>query len=310
MNLLPQLRQREVRDLYWACFSEELINSSLNVASYAEVETHFPHIETWFRKLDAEPKQLQLHLAKLHSSRLGLYFEALWEYYLRYAGVAELITKNEQVRDGKRTLGEYDFIYYCLRRNCYIHMEVAVKFYLGVFSDDSTDDGELSLQSNWIGPACKDRLDLKVDALFQRQLLLSQSKQGKLVLEKYNISQIERELCLKGMLFYPISAKRPMRSPQDHHPSHKRCQWLGFSDFCSQSDDSMKWSILKRRDWFSPCLVYDQHEVIKTSVLIEKLENHFLSAVSQPIQIVCLEGIKDCWQERGRYFITPDIWPK
>ncbi|MBL1433074.1 MAG: hypothetical protein COB94_006485, partial [Gammaproteobacteria bacterium] len=55
MVLLPQLKQRAVRDLYWACFSESIMASGLEAINFEKSAKHFPHLEQWFLDLDAEP---------------------------------------------------------------------------------------------------------------------------------------------------------------------------------------------------------------------------------------------------------------
>lgn len=309
MDLLPRLRQQEVRDLYWACFSQSMLTSDYNVASYAELKNSFPYIEQWFLDLDANPNDLLSHLAKLKSTRLGIYFEALWEYYLLNASVADLIAKNHQVMNGKQTLGEFDFIYYCHRRQRVFHLETAVKFYLGVPGLDQVVIESTKQQHAWIGPGCRDRLDIKADALFQRQLPLSSSEQGRKALKQFNISEIEQELCLKGMLFYPTLRNGMSSSPIGHHPQHLRGEWIRLSRFCSIECNQGCWSLLARRQWFSPCQASEAESLLTTQELAKVLEQYFRQANQAPIQIARLKQSDDGWLEDKRYFIVPNGWP-
>jgi hypothetical protein len=49
-------------------------------------------------------------LARLSSRRLGLYYEALWQFALRQAPGIELLAANLAIRDGGHTLGELDML--------------------------------------------------------------------------------------------------------------------------------------------------------------------------------------------------------
>jgi len=307
MSLLPRLKQRAARDLYWACFSHDLMAADCNVAPYHQVLNCFPHLESWFLDIDADPAHLIDHLAQLKSTRLGLYFESLWEYYLRYAGVAELLEKNLQVREGKQTLGECDFIYYCLRRRCHIHLETAVKFYLGVPDSYGGGVGDLAETKAWIGPACRDRLDIKYDALIARQLSLSQTKPGRESLQRLGVENVSKELALKGVLFYPALMSE-LPSPRGYAHQHKRGVWLNVSQFIKGIDEASLWQVLQRRQWCSPMLTDDEACLLSSNTLHEKMSTYFFDSKNPPIQITSMKRMHDCWVEGRRYFIVPDDW--
>lgn len=306
MSLLPQLRQRAVRDLYWACFGEPLMAADCAAANYAEVCRHFPAIEQWFLALDRNPGPLHRHLAQLTSTRLGIYFESLWDYFLRYGGVAELVSKNRQVREGKQTLGEYDFIYYCRRRQCHIHLETAVKFYLGVPGYCGGGDQDLERAQAWVGPGCRDRLDVKSNALLQRQLPLSRSLNGKRALTQLGIEHVEQELAFKGILFYPGSMRMP--SPQGHDARHQRGAWLHHEAFNAEETGELNWQILQRQQWFSPMLVESKAGLLSCSELQTVLDAHFDAENQAPLQVVSLRRSDTIWLENKRYFIMPNNW--
>lgn len=311
MSLLLQLKQRVVRDLYWACFSEPLMNSGCDTANFKVVNQCFPHLEQWFLALDAAPTPLLKHISLQKSTRIGLYFEMLWEYYLRYAGVAELLAKNRQVRKGKQTIGEYDFVYYCYRRQCHIHLETAVKFYMGVPGYCGDNIAGLEQRKSWLGPACKDRLDIKYDALLQRQLELSKTKEGSESLVQLDVTDVRRELALKGILFYPYDVIEAP-APVDNSVSHGRGIWLHqdqLLQLCSDiaAIDEIKWVILERRHWCSPMQTDSLECLLDDDQLMLWMESYFADSYSMPIQIASMiQG--QLWQESQRYFVVPNGW--
>jgi hypothetical protein len=76
-------------------------------------------------------------LARLSSRRLGLYYEALWQFALRQAPGIELLAANLAIRDGGHTLGELDML---LRdRDGVHHLELAIKLYLGPSTGEGSD---------------------------------------------------------------------------------------------------------------------------------------------------------------------------
>lgn len=305
MSLLARLRQRSVRNLYWACFSQPLLSFGRAAASFETVAAAFPHVEAWFLALDRQPTSLHDHLNRLPSHRLGDYFEGLWAYYLRFAGVADLVAKNLQVRAGGQTLGEYDFIYYCYRRQCHVHMEAALKFYLAA---PSSMDGAAACaqRASWVGPACRDRLDLKYDAL-ERQLQLSATAAGSQLLALRGVSIAEIESACKGYLFYRHT-DGSCAAPQGACPAHPRGVWLHHSQLSAISNRYPAWQVLTRREWLAPMRLSPSTALLSEQQLSTALAHHFAQPSAEPLQVAAMEQCAADWLERQRYFVMPDGW--
>lgn len=135
----------------------------------------------------------------LHTERLGEYFEWLVCLWLYIDPAYSLVEKNIPVRleDGS-TLGELDFIIYDEEREKHIHLEVAVKFYLGVDHDlaASTD-----WHWRWFGPMQKDRLDLKYSHMQWRQMRHTEQPAVQQILAERGIEVDECWGMLKGRLY-------------------------------------------------------------------------------------------------------------
>ena len=144
-----------VRDLAWAGFSPVLIKTRRMTGAGLRLGKFW---KAHLQQLDQDPTALMEHLEQYSSDRLGLYYESLWHYLLQQDPDCELLAHNLPVRDGGQTVGEFDCLFYCRRRKVHIHLELAVKFYLGVAS-----------ANRWIGPGRHDRLDHKLEHLQQHQ---------------------------------------------------------------------------------------------------------------------------------------------
>ncbi|MEZ5448189.1 MAG: DUF1853 family protein [Thiolinea sp.] len=76
-------------------------------------------------------------------------------FWLQLSPHYQLLYSQLPVRDTERTLGELDFIVRRVADDAVLHLEVAVKFYLG----HAAGQGGLAQMANWHGPSLQDRLD-------------------------------------------------------------------------------------------------------------------------------------------------------
>ncbi len=99
------------------------------------------------------------------------------------------------VTEGKTTRGEFDLLY--KKGGNWHHLELAVKFYLGVSDRTSA--------FNWHGPALRDNLGLKCARMSNHQLTLPKTDAGKNVLHDLSIGVVESEALILGRLFHSFS---------------------------------------------------------------------------------------------------------
>lgn len=237
--LLRQLRQPAVRDLAWAVLSPPLLDDAcapqrhpLSASAWADDPGR---LAAWLRALDHDPTALLDCLARLTSRRLGLYYEALWQFALRQAPGIELLAANLAIRDGGRTLGELDIV---LRdREGTHHLELAIKLYLGPPGGNGSDPDQ------WLGPGCHDRLGRKLAHLTQHQLPMSSGPQSHTVLAGLGLGQVQAHLWLGGYLFYPCSGRT--HSPGGANPEHLRGSWMRHSEW--NGTDNRRWQPCRAR---------------------------------------------------------------
>jgi hypothetical protein len=299
---------REVRDLAWACFSptllsaQQLADDGHNVADCDLPLT--PARRLWLEQLDRNATPLLEHLAGGRSQRLGIYFEQLWHFFLSRDPALELVAHNLPVRDGGRTLGEFDCIYRCHQRQRYYHLELAVKFYLG--HRQATTSATASHWHEWLGPNTQDRLDRKIARLFQHQIRLADTPAGRTCLASQGIPEPAREVSLKGYLFQPVRDSLP--PPYGFNAPQSLGQWLPvdqLQEYLPQRLDSQTFLLLPRNQWLGPARTDRAADILDRPALVKRLHCHF----AQGDRARLVAGLNHNGDETHRFFVTPVGWP-
>ena len=290
-NTLRELQSPEVRDLAWACFSPSLFKASLLDQRRRAENCRFPLTDErrdWLRQLDRQPEALQQHLAARKSTRLGIYFESLWQFFLRSDSQVELLASNLPVQSGGKTLGEFDLLYFCRKRQRPVHLELALKFYL------CAPDMDGSQWQHWLGPDSSDRLDLKLRKMLDRQIRLSEQAQARATLAALQASSPLREVEIKGRLYrwHPASALAP--------PAYNRQlafhQWVHAAR-AARILDAVPNRRLQRRQWLAPL---PANTDTSRQAPVQELADR-----AQQFAVLDNEG-----RERYRLFVVPDHWPR
>lgn len=287
---LSRLKHPTVRDLFWACFSPSLLaEGCYRHQTHVWQRPLLVEDQRWLLQLDQHPAPLLTALSYPPCHLLGVYFERLWQFYLRHSPTCDLLAHNIQLHQGKTTLGELDFVYQCHIRQRVIHMEVAVKYYLATYTLRSLVAE--SDWSQWLGPACRDRLDLKLNKLLDQQCQLTQHALGQQCLQQLGVSSCDKELLIKGRLFYPYQMT-PI-PPKSHHQIHLRGNWLFASQFHKLfTQSSLQWARVDKPNWFA----IDRHAGIALTQLPD---------ISKPIYCVAFDAKQQC----HHYMVVPDSWP-
>lgn len=312
-NLSPSVTfAQALRQFEWMISTPALLN-----CEHVPAEVKPIVIEDGPEVLTLAREKIAHSIEQLSGNRIGKIFEELFVIYLHCSGSNRTqrfknIIKSLQVHDGKRTVGEYDVLFYDCLNQAPIHTEIAVKFYLA----DATQPNQLARMSNWLGPNRKDRLDLKYSKLFDQQLRLHQSTPGKLALSEHNIDtkQLQSRYFISGILFAPWQLTRSTRIARNHLP--KECNescamglWLPVSQLTQAFTDLgvRSFRILQRKQWIEPCRPSESNpfqpaNLEKINELVARLlEEH--NRYGQPVQLCCAT-------ENGyeRLFVAPDDW--
>lgn len=290
---------RAVRDLAWACFSPTLLHTA-QLHTGLPVSDLEPELNTarqaWLEGLERNSAKLTDALAQSPPRRLGLYFERLWQFFLREDAQTQLVAHNLPVHDGGRTLGEFDCIYFCARRGCYVHLELAAKFYLGV---------QTAAGTRWYGPNQRDRLDLKLAHLLERQIRLGEQPAAVAQLRQLGVNQVEREIVLRGCLFQPWPT--PLDLPAGYNHDCATGQWLtlgSLPEYCAATSTDALFPV-PHMHWLSP-IDAGPDEILTLTDLQRALTRRFAQG-SRPMLVATLDT---GGAQTGRFFITPDDWPQ
>jgi hypothetical protein len=269
-----------------------------DIASYTPVLT--PERQRWLNRLAQDPAPLLAHLALRKQRRLGLYFEALWHFFLAEDPAIDFLAHNLTVRDESRTVGEFDCLYYCREQQRHFHLELAVKFYL-------------CYRGSWLGPNARDRLDLKLARLEQHQLRLADHPAAAAALERLGIFAPGRQAALRGRLFTPVQQPDQAAAAGCHGGSFS---WLPLNRLATylhrergdrkEQGINERYALLGRNLWFSPVAVGDTDGEPGPAAVLARVQEHF-SRASRPLLVAILD---QTGQERSRFFVTPDDWPE
>ncbi|MBB3045881.1 hypothetical protein FHR99_000117 [Litorivivens lipolytica] len=280
------LKHPRVRELAWICFSEPVLSDLSTLArkvTAARFELH-ENRQNALLALDHDPEPLLRHLTEnCRSKRLGLVFETYWHFFLQHDAETELIAHNLPVRDDGKTLGEFDVLYHCHRRNRAVHLELALKYFMA--TPEPLQAG--SPMSQWLGPNSRDRLDIKWQRMRDHQLALPRKPAAQAVLQELGIPQFEQEAAVKGWLFH-----HPKRTPEPApiNPDHCRGLWQTHAEF-SEQENASDWRYLAKPDWL---------DSFENAVALE--EKHRALTVQRPIMVIN--------EQQERRMIAPDTWPE
>ena len=196
----------------------------------------------WFQQY---PTDQHITIDEIQPGKLGRYFEALIHGWINHEPDIHCLAANLPVRDGGRTLGEFDLIvdYFGVTE----HWEVAVKFYLAM--GDSTN------AAHWFGPNPVDTLWTKYERLVSHQLRLLRFSRARDLLASRGW-QVSRTRCLmKGRLFYPFDQLGNHHLPlaTQINPAHERGWWLPDQELTALEDaGSVRFVVLPKRHWLAP----------------------------------------------------------
>jgi hypothetical protein len=299
---------QEVRDLAWACFSPPLLHLAQvpgNTAGIAACTLQLtPERRLWLERLDHDASALLTHLSLRPTHRLGVYFEQLWHFFLQEDPDIELMAHNLPVVDEGKTLGEFDCLYYSHERDCHVHLELAVKYFLGRQRLANRHDPK-GYANEWLGPDNRDRLDTKTDQLLQRQIQLSEQTPAKAALHDLGIDKLTKEIALKGYLFQPKFAAPP--PPPGYNHDCRLNVWVTCSQLRSHCDSltTQSYLLVTKMKWLCSAHLHQPKEALNMEQLQNQVMRHF-DDDTYPLLIATLDRYG---AETARFFVTPEHWP-
>lgn len=195
----------------------------------------------WFRQY---PTVGDIHPEEVQPGKLGRYFEAMIGAWIDREPDIECLAANLPVRDGGRTLGEFDLIVDYL--GVTEHWEVAVKFYLAM--------GDTKNIAHWFGPNPSDTLRDKYQRLMTHQLQLLRYRQARQLLASRGWRVTQTRCLMKGRLFYPYKDQdgTNLTLAPEINPDHERGWWIEEHESSALlSTNAIRFVVLPKQHWLA-----------------------------------------------------------
>jgi len=267
------IRQQLTRDLLWVVNSQPFCEGSLTA----------PNIALQATDIDADA--LVHFMQSRGEHRVGRHFEHLLHYWLAEIRHVNLVGQGLQVRDGKRTIGEVDFLYRD-ERNVLVHCEASVKFFLHHPRPGT---------SHFPGPNASDNYERKMTKLFDQQLALSAN---------HFPDVQERHGLVRGTVFYHPDVPAPSVLPERMPANHTRGMWLRQTELARLPDSGcVAGQIAHKPHWLASA---GAEHAVAVDELIGQIDTHF-QAKDHPL-MVCL--FREDRSEAERLFVVPARWPQ
>jgi hypothetical protein len=141
------------------------------------------------------------------STVLGKRAEHFFKFCIKQSSNYNLIASNVQIIEGKKTLGEIDYLVEEIATGTLLHIELVYKFYCYKPSSDQSSayiPEDLAPElSRYVGPNLRDNFVLKFDRLAGHQLPLLQHPVTKKILSLDPERTIQQRVCFLAHVFIP-----------------------------------------------------------------------------------------------------------
>lgn len=303
-----QFQTPQVAHLAWSLTSPSLVAAYLD-NDFDTLLTHSQqHDIEWLRKLDLQPSNLLDYLSTHNQRLLGSYFECLWQFYFSHHPDWQLLEHHVQVFDttNKQTLGELDLLVQHTPSQQYFHIELAAKFYL-------RHPEKIGLnEDHWLGPQTNDRLDLKLDKLYKKQLPFLHHEATQISLVDRQLDHpYKQALIMKGYLFHPWQQGKTLTDSTNKAVLNGR--WLHEKDFehLRLKNKDQLWAILPKHNWLGPFNGQHIDSLISNGDTIsEAISLHFKeSPYKHALMLVMLTSSEKGLIESQRFMLVHNEWP-
>jgi hypothetical protein len=298
-----ELHHPMVRHLAWSLISPPMTStSSAPSLDLGDQST----LNNWLISQDQQPELLELYVNGRNHRLLGSYFESLWSFFFEHYPTWQLLADHIQVHKetlhGKQqTLGELDILARSPEQNT-LHVELTVKFYL---QHPQHSGEELH---HWIGPQTRDRLDLKLTKLSDKQFPFIEhpDTQAKLI-ELGLDTQIQQRAVFKGYLFHQHG--QPFTLPKSVTEQALVASWCHANRAEAIMSKNANYVLLPKHDWLGA--YSGKHlPVSNADEMQTEIQNHFTqSTTPYALMIAEVEQRQEEWHERQRWLVVHNGWP-
>ncbi len=226
-------------------------------------------------------------LAELNfSQKLGHLYEDALAYLIEQSSDLELLDQSVQIFSEKRiTLGELDYVMRDLCSGGFIHLELAVKFYLVYYKNG---------EAFYPGPDPRDNWLNKLKRMREHQLRLINSNDAKShLLDRYGIGEIDTQHLIVGKLFDHYRAEQKP-CPSAMQNDCQRGTWKYLSEW-QRDSDAREVKVIPKCLWPA-----------KLAVVLDGIESIGRQDFINEVQARCTM----IWDEESQaaQFIAADSW--
>jgi len=301
-----KLTHPHVRHLYWSITSQTLAYVAGTHAFSIEQSQGF---DAWFIALDEQPQPLEHFIAEREHRLLGSYFEVLWQFFLTHFPDWSLLGSRIQVPPTGPTQGELDIVAQSPSGDP-LHIELAVKFYLRPTQRSGT------AEADWLGPQTRDRLDLKLSKLADKQFpfFRDPAAQATLAQADLPLSALPTSV-IKGYLFEPgqtgPNSQVAGALPDSVNPQVHMGYWYHHNRIQPLLDHHDHWAIIDKWQWLGP---YQHHtKPLDAQQVATFVEQHF-QRPNYALMLVQLAPEDEhpgaaVWIELQRFMLVEAGWP-
>lgn len=279
-----------LKDLNWLVTSRCLIQADL-----PEFQGHLIQclgdfvddlsLKKWLSSMEDNPIILQEYFNSEEQLIVGKYYERLISFFFEHYPQFDVLFKGKQIFVEQRTIGELDFIIKDNLSQKVIHIEAAVKYYMGYKNVGKHD--------LWIGPNGLDTLQKKIRKL-DKQLLLSDVLDFK----------IDQRIALMGGYFF--KHWKSTHWPYFYENRDGEGIWMYEDEMNDCLNSKAYYSIIPKSNWLSfyigeGTLLYDFNEIqIKVREQINTIGKGIMLA---EVDLNSLNLIR-------KYIVAPLKWPR
>jgi hypothetical protein len=242
-------------------------------------------LENWLTKLKTDSSELAEFFLLEEQFILGKYFEKLLTFFFMHYPQFEIIESGKQLFEDQQTIGEIDFIIFDKLHQQKIHLEVAVKYYMG-FKDVGKHD-------LWIGPNGSDTLQKKVIKL-QKQLKLSE------------LGAIETDEKMALMLGYLFKHRKASQWPYFVNYSDDFGIWLYADEMLDFWEPDAAYCIMPKARWLG--FYIDERDSLIEGNSISAVVEEQLEKIGKGIMVARVDPLN--LKLIQKILVAPAKWPR
>ncbi|MHA6280543.1 DUF1853 family protein [Salinimicrobium sp. CAU 1759] len=196
-----------------------------------------------FQTLENYSKALNFEPSAPPAKVLGKRMEDFFAQYITNFTSEEILIQNEQIIQGKNTVGEIDFLLKQTTSEVISHVEMIFKFYL---FDPESGTSELD---HLIGPNKRDSLNQKLERLQKRQFPLLFHPATKDLLNSLGLpaEDVVQKMCFKAWVFLPLNMKENVLTKIN--PQTLAGYWIKAKEFTPEGYDENRFFIPGKFYW-------------------------------------------------------------